>query len=176
MRTRTEYKYDNQTGVYLGEETNALTYRDTDFYPLPWCVLAEPKPPTGKIAVINADKTAWTYKPDVSGVWYDTATGAEIMLTSADYERDTSALTRSKPGELQKWSGSAWVDDAAAKAKAGIAVIDGQIAELENKTYRPLREIALGAGANGAAVKKLSEINAAVSKLRAQRVELSAIK
>ena len=111
MNSRTEYRYDDKTGVYIGEETNRLTYRDKDFYPLPWCVLVEPKAPAGKIAVINAAKTAWTYKPDVSGAWYDTATGAEVMLTAADYERDTSAMTRSKPGELQKWNGSAWVDD-----------------------------------------------------------------
>ena len=111
MNSRTEYRYDDKTGVYIGEQTNTLTYRDKDFYPLPWCVLEKPNPPAAKIAVINTDKTAWTYKDDVSGTWYDTATGAEVMLTAADYERDTSAMTRSKPGELQKWNGSAWVDD-----------------------------------------------------------------
>ena len=111
MNSRTEYRYDDRTGVYIGEQTNTLTYRDKDFYPLPWCVLEKPEPPAAKISVINTDKTAWEYKDDVSGTWYDTATGAEVILTAADYTRDTSALTRSKPGELQKWDGSAWVDD-----------------------------------------------------------------
>ena len=123
MNTRTEYRYDDKTGVYIGEQTNTLTYRDKDFYPLPWCVLEKPEPPAGKIAVINSDKAAWEYKDDVSGTWYDTATGAEVMLTAADYARDTSALTRSKPGELQKWSGSAWVDDIDALKVAKLAEI-----------------------------------------------------
>ena len=173
MNSRTEYRYDDKTGVYIGEETNRLTYRDKDFYPLPWCVLEKPEPPAGKIAVINTDKTAWTYKDDVSGTWYDTATGAPVLLTAADYERDTSALTRSKPGELQKWNGEAWVDDESAKAAVQIATIDSQIAELENKTYRPLRELALDAkNADAAAI--LKTLDDKISALRLLRGKLPA--
>ena len=174
MNSRTEYRYDDKTGVYIGEQTNTLTYRDKEFYPLPWCVLDKPEPPVGKIAVINSDKTAWEYKADVSGVWYDTATGAPVILTAADYERDTSAMTRSKPGELQKWNGSAWVDDESAKAAVRIAAIDAQIATLEAKTYRPLRELALGAkSADAAAI--LKTLDDKISALRVQRGKLSEI-
>ena len=131
MNTRTEYRYDDKTGVYIGEEANRLTYRDKDFYPLPWCVLEKPNPPAAKIAVINTDKTAWEYKDDVSGTWYDTATGAEVILTAADYERDTSTLTRSKPGELQKWDGAAWVDSAVSKP----LTVEALAAALEKKGH-----------------------------------------
>lgn len=174
MNSRTEYRYDDKTGVYIGEQTNTLTYRDKDFYPLPWCVLEKPNPPAGKIAVINSDKTAWTYKADVSGTWYDTATGAEVILTAADYARDTSTMTREKPGELQKWNGAAWVDDESAKAAARIAAIDAEIAALEAKTYRPLRELALDAkSASAAAI--LKTLDDKISALRTQRGKLSAI-
>ena len=173
MNSRTEYRYDDKTGVYIGEQTNTLTYRDKDFYPLPWCVLDKPEPPAVKIAVINSDKTAWEYKDDVSGVWYDTATGAEVRLTAADYERDTSAMTRSKPGELQKWDGSAWVDDERAKAAVKLAALDAEIAALEAKTYRPLRELALDAkSADAAAI--LKTLDDKIAALRAQRGKLSA--
>lgn len=173
MNTRTEYRYDDKTGVYIGEQTNTLTYRDKDFYPLPWCVLDKPEPPAGKIAVINSDKTAWTYKDDVSGVWYDTTTGAEVILTAADYARDTSALTREKPGELQKWDGAAWVDDEGAKAAVRMAAIDAEIAALEAKTYRPLRELALDAKSAGAAAV-LKTLDDKISALRVQRGKLPA--
>ena len=173
MNSRTEYRYDEKTGVYIGEQTNTLTYRDKEFYPLPWCVLDKPEPPAGKIAVINTDKTAWEYKADVSGTWYDTATGAPVILTAADYERDTSAMTRSKPGELQKWNGSAWVDDESAKAAVKLAAVDAQISELEMKTYRPLREIALGLD-DGKAAAKLTELNTQIVALRSRRETLEA--
>lgn len=144
MNSRTEYRYDDKTGVYIGEQTNTLTYRDKDFYPLPWCVLDKPEPPTGKIAVINSDKTAWEYKADVSGMWYDTATGAEIMLTSADYERDTSALTRDKPGEHQKWNGSAWVDDLDALRAAGLSEISAAYIAERTTANKGVTSTALG--------------------------------
>lgn len=173
MNSRTEYRYDDKTGVYIGEQTNTLTYRDKDFYPLPWCVLEKPEPSAGKIAVINTDKTAWEYKDDVSGAWYDTATGAEVALTAADYAHDTSALTRSKPGEFQKWGGCAWVDDESAKVAVKLAAIDAQISELEAKTYRPLRELALDATSADAA-EVLKSIDDKIAALRVQRGKLSA--
>ena len=144
MNTRTEYRYDDKTGVYIGEQTNTLTYRDKDFYPLPWCVLDKPEPPAGKIAVINSDKAAWEYKDDVSGAWYDTATGAEVMLTAADYERDTSTLTRSKPGEFQKWNGSVWVDDIDALRAAKLAEISAGYTAERTTANKGIISAALG--------------------------------
>lgn len=64
--------------------------------------------------------------------------------------------------------------DPADAIKRQIAVIDNQILELENKTYRPLREIALGLDSDGKAQTKLSELNSQITELRTQRTTLEA--
>ena len=168
MNTRTEYRYDDKTGVYIGEQTNTLTYRDKDFYPLPWCVLEKPNPPAGKIAVINSDKTAWEYKADVSGVWYDTTTGAPVLLTAADYERDTSALTREKPGEFQKWNGSEWVDDIDALRAAKLAEISGRYIAERTTANKGITSTALGGAVIDCRESDVLNIQNLVTLLEAQ--------
>ena len=62
--------------------------------------------------------------------------------------------------------------DPADAIKAQIAEIDNRISELENKTYRPLREIALGIDTDGKAAAKLADYNSKITALREQRTAL----
>ena len=55
-----------------------------------------------------------------------------------------------------------------------IAVINSKIAYIENKTYRPLREITLGLDTDGTAKTKLEASNTQIAALRAQRATYSA--
>ena len=64
--------------------------------------------------------------------------------------------------------------DTSAPIRLQIAEIDAQIAEIEAKTYRPLREIALGIGTDGTALAKLTVYQEHIATLRAQRAEYEA--
>ena len=64
--------------------------------------------------------------------------------------------------------------DATAPIKAQIIEIDMQIEAIEAKSYRPLREIALGLDLDGTALTKLTEYNTQITNLRTQRATLTA--
>lgn len=55
-----------------------------------------------------------------------------------------------------------------------IREIDNSIAEIELKTYRPLREIAIGIDTDGTALAKLTGYQEQIETLRAQRAEYEA--
>lgn len=54
-----------------------------------------------------------------------------------------------------------------------IAVINAHIADIESKTYRQLREIALGMDSGGTASAKLTEYTNQIMELREQRTALT---
>ena len=87
-----------------------------------------------------------------------------------------------RPNLYSHWSAAGeWVENAEEKTKylsesinKQIADIDAQIADLEAKTYRPLREIQLGLDADGTALAKLTEYNKQITDLRTKRAKLAA--
>jgi hypothetical protein len=113
MNDRLEYQYDHESGIFTGEKINHFAPVETIFYKLPFCILVKPEIPEGSVAVINADKTGWEYKPDNSGDWYGIETKEKTTLKKEDFDKDTSGLTRKSPpdGSYNVWDGSSWVAD-----------------------------------------------------------------
>ena len=94
---------------------------------------------------------------------------------------DGNLTGEQRPNAYSHWSAEGvWVEDDKKKAELNAAAInrqiediDNQIAELESKTYRPLREISLGID-EGTARDKLAAFDAQITALRAQRAALVA--
>ncbi len=79
----------------------------------------------------NYKDGTWQICEDHRGVYYDTATGQQVLLTALSVSPEQRGLTSLVPGADQVWSGSGWVDDQAKLAVRNNARLRAEIQRIE---------------------------------------------
>lgn len=92
-----------------------------------YCTDIEPMVvPTGKVAIFNSSKSAWSLVDDYRGkTVFDTATGSAMYITELGaLPGNTTSIA--PIGQYQKWNGKAWVKDEEAEKSAILAEATAQ--------------------------------------------------
>lgn len=112
------YQYDLLTGEYTGivDAPKCPESKKTK-YLIPANATSKklPELKKGEIAVFDLAKNKWVTVFDNRGIWYDTKTAAQIMVTSLT--ADIAGLTRLEPPQFGIWNGKKWVVDTKHKAE-----------------------------------------------------------
>lgn len=130
------FNYDSETREYLSSSVESLAVGVG--IPACSCIDSPGKSKEGHAVCRNNTLDAWTFVADHRGdTVYSTISGEAItLLCLGEYPPDTTLMAPATP--FDKWDGSEWITDEAAKCEADIAVAEQQremlITQVDNIT------------------------------------------